>query len=257
MKIYQLLALSLFSIVLGVSNSQAAIHARGSDSTLHVIKSLAAAFETETGISVVLEGGGSSAGVRALQAGEVSMAFLSRKLKPAETQSGLVGQVYSIDGVAIIVHPDNSTQNLDLAALRSIFTGQTTTWPDGQPVVLFNRNADSGTREVVQEIVLGKESFSSSAQVKHDGVLVSTVVRIPTALAYTSFGEIAGGPAKVLSVNGVIPSADTLRDGTYPIARTPSLATKGPATGEEKAFIDFVLSPKGQAIVIKEGLVAR
>ncbi|OAM90104.1 phosphate ABC transporter substrate-binding protein [Termitidicoccus mucosus] len=256
MKTYHLIV-CILGIFLGTGGAQAAIRARGSDSTMHVIKSLAAAFEAETKIPVTVEGGGSSAGARALISGEVSLAFLSRKLKASELADGLVGHIYAIDGVAIIVHPDNPMTDVELPALRDILTGRTATWPDGRPVVLFNRNADSGTREVVQEIVLGKETFSPNAQVKHDGVLVSTVARIPTAMAYTSFGEIDKNQVKVLSIAGIAPSADTLRDGSYQIARTPCLATKGEAAGEEKAFIDFVLSPKGQAIVVREGLIAR
>jgi phosphate transport system substrate-binding protein len=118
-----------------------------------------------------------------------------------------------------------------------------------KPVVLFNRNADSGTREVFQELVLGKETkFSDKAAIKHDGNILSSVAKIPSALAYTSLGEV-DETISVLAINGVKPSADTVRTKSYPLTRTPTLATKGAATGEVKAFIDFVTGPKGQAIV--------
>ena len=73
-------------------------------------------------------------------------------------------------------------------------------------------------------------------------------------MGYTSLAEAEGSAVKILSVNGVKPSADTLRNKSYPITRTPTLATKGEATGDVKAFIDFVLSDKGQAIVKAEKL---
>ena len=80
--------------------------------------------------------------------------------------------------------------------------------------------------------------------------------KIPSAAAYTSVGEAEGGTVKVLTIGGIAPTAATLRDKSYPISRVPTLATKGEAAGEEKAFIDFALSAKGQAVVTKEGLVS-
>jgi phosphate transport system substrate-binding protein len=235
---------------------RADITARGSDSTIHVVKALAAAFEADTGKHMSLEGGGSGAGVKALVAGEVTLAFLSRDLTPDETASGLVGYSYAKDGVAVIVNKGNPVADLSLAALKDIFTGKTSEWPGGGPIAVFNRNAESGTREVFKDRVLGKDAFTDKAMIKHDGVLLETVAKIPSSVAFTSLGEAEGDTVKVLSVNGILPTPATLKDGTYPIARTPTLATKGAASGDEKAFIDFVLSPKGQAVAAKEGLVA-
>ena len=237
------------------SAGRAEIKARGSDSTLHVLKALAVAFEAETGKKITLEGGGSGAGVKGLGSGEVTLAFLSRELKAAEQQSGLVGHAYAKDGVAIVVHRENLLPGLTVAELKDIFSGKTKTWPDGRPVVVFNRNADSGTREVFQERVLAGESFSPTAAVKHDGVLLASVEKIPTAIAFTSLGEADEKRVRLLPVADVKPTLATLKNGTYPIARTPTLATKGLAAGDEKAFIDFVLGPKGQAIVSQQHLV--
>ena len=238
-----------------ISSARADINARGSDSTLHVLKALATAYEADAGTKINLQGGGSGAGTKSLEAGEVTLAFLSRELNDAEKAAGLVGKAYAHDGVAVIVHKENATANVTLAELKDLFTGKTTAWADGKPVVLFNRNTDSGTREVFQGVVLGKEAFSPTAAVKHDGVLISSVSKIPTAVAYASLAEADEAQIKIVSVNGIKPSVATLKDKTYPIGRIPTLATKGEASGEEKAFIDFVLSAKGQAVVAKEGLV--
>jgi len=236
--------------------ARADIKARGSDSTLHVLKALAAAFEADTGKKITFEGGGSGAGAKAAIAGEVTLAFLSRDLNAAEKAAGLVGTAYAKDGVAIIVHKDNPVSGLTLAELKDIFTGKTTTWTNGNSVVAYNRNTDSGTREVFQEYVLGKDAFSPRAAVKHDGIIVSSVQKIPTSVAYTSLSEADQTKVKIVPIAGVSPTAATLKDGTYPISRTPTLATKGAPTADEKAFIDFALGAKGQAIVTKTGLVA-
>ncbi len=235
--------------------ARAEVRARGSDSTLHVLRALATAYEAGGGPKILLEGGGSGAGVKGLLADEVTLAFLSRDLKADELAGGLVAHPYALDGVALVVHPSNSTADLTLAAAKEIFIGQTAAWPDAKPIVVFNRNADSGTREVFQEKVLGKSVFSPRAIVKHDGVLLSSLAKMPGAVAYTSLGEADETKVKILTISGIKPSPATLRDGTYPIGRRPTLASRGAPAGETKAFIDFVLSPKGQAIVTQSGLV--
>src|SRR5258708_3228063 len=155
--------LAIIASVYGTNIARADIKARGSDSTLHVVKALVFAFENETGKKITLEGGGSGAGAKAAIAGEVTLAFLSRDLNEAEKAAGLVGTAYAKDGVAVIVNKNNAVTGFTVAELKNIFTGQTGAWSDGKPVVAFNRNADSGTREVFQEHVLGKEAFSPKA----------------------------------------------------------------------------------------------
>jgi phosphate transport system substrate-binding protein len=256
MKILLPFALSLSLVALGPASAHAQITARGSDSTLHVMKALAEAFEKDSGKSVKLEGGGSGPGAKAAIAGEVQLAFLSRALSSAEKDAGLSGVAYAIDGVAVIAHKDNVQSDISIAELKDLYTGASSNWKDGRPAVLFNRNADSGTREVFSELVLGKDGrFTDKAAVKHDALLVSSVSKIPSALAYTSLAEADEGVVKILTVNGIKPSTETLRAKTYPLARVPTLATKGEASGDAKAFIDFVLSAKGQAVVEEQKLV--
>ena len=235
---------------------QAEITACGSDSTLHVLKALAAAFERETGKAIHLEGGGSGAGVKAALAGEVQLAFLSRALTEQERTAGLIGVVYAFDGIAVIVNQENPRNDITVAELKDLYTGAVTKWKDGRPIVLFNRNTDSGTRQVFQELVLGKEGkFTPKAAIKHDALLVNSVSKIPSSLAYTSVAEVDRAAVKVLSINGIQPSPATLRNRTYPLSRTPVLATKGEPSADVKAFIEFVLSAKGQAIVEAQKLI--
>jgi phosphate transport system substrate-binding protein len=250
------LVLILAAIVLAIP-SRAAFVARGSDSTINVVKALAAAFEQKTGTKIDIQGGGSGAGAKAAIAGEVQLAFLSRALDAKETEGGLVGATYAVDAVVAIVHKDNPVADVTVAALKDYFTGTTTQWADGRAVVLYNRNTDSGTREIFQDYVLGKGvAFSPAAAIKHDGVLLASVAKIPGALAYDGFGHADRAVIKVLSVNGVEPTAASIRSRAYPLTRTPTLATKGPAAGEVQAFIDYDLGAEGQAIVQSNGLLA-
>jgi len=258
-KWYRVLAVGLWGgLLLGfsLSTARAQITASGSDSTLHVVKALAAAFEKETGKAIHLEGGGSSVGAKAAIAGQVQLAFLSRALSDQEKKAGLVGAPYALDGIAVIVHKENPEDDISVAELRKLYTGAASRWKDGRPVVLFNRNTDSGTRQVFQELVLGQgETFTPKAAIKHDALLVRSVSRIPSSLAYTSVAEADEALVKVLSINGLRPTAANLRDRSYPLSRTPMLATKGQPSGDAKAFIDFVLGTRGQAIVQEQKLI--
>jgi phosphate transport system substrate-binding protein len=238
------------------SSARGEILASGSDSTLHVMKALAAAFEEETGTCMRLEGGGSGAGANAAIAGQVQLAFLSRALLEKEIEGGLVGVPYAFDGVAVIVNKENPQTDITVTELRDLYTGRATLWKDGRPVVLFNRNTDSGTRQVFQDLVLGPgAAFTKKAAIKHDALLVRSVSKIPSSLAYTSLAEADETVVKVLSINGIKPGAATIRDKSYSLSRTPTLATKGAPSGDVKAFIDFVLGPRGQAIVEGQKLI--
>jgi phosphate transport system substrate-binding protein len=229
--------------------------ARGSDSTIALVKALAESYTKATGQALKLEGGGSGKGAEACAKGEVDFCFLSRGLKDAEKKLELVGRQYAFDGVAVIVNNANPVEDATVEQVRDWFTGTVPTWADGKGIVLFNRNADSGTRELFQDAVLKGAAFSDKAAVKHDGVILSSVAKIPTSLAFTSAGELTA-EVKAVRVNGVAPTRDNLRSGTYPLARTLTFATKGEAKPEVKAFIDWVLSKDGQAIVEKVGYTA-
>jgi len=241
---------------LAAATCSAAFTARGSDSTINVVKALAEAFQKKSGVAIQVDGGGSGAGAKAAAAGEVQLAFLSRGLDAKEKDEGLLGVIYAADAVVVIVHKDNPVAHLTTAELKDYFTGATAAWPDGRPVVLYNRNSDSGTREIFQDKVLGKGvAFAASAAVKHDGVLLGAVAKIPSSLAFDGYGHADPKVVKIVPVNNVAPSVETIRSGSYPLTRTPSFATKGEASGEIKAFIEFVLSADGQAVVAQSGLI--
>ena len=245
------------SATLTAVSSFAGFTARGSDSTINIVKALAESFQKKSGTAVQVDGGGSGAGAKAAIAGEVQLAFLSRGLDAAEKEAGLIGHTYASDAVVVIAHKDNPISNVTIAELKDFFTGVTAAWPDGKPVVLYNRNADSGTREIFQDKVLGKgTAFAASAAIKHDGVLLSSVAKIPGSFAYDGFSHADPKVVKIISVNGIAPSPESIRSSAYPLTRTPTLATKGEAAGEVKAFIDFVLSAEGQAVVAEHGLLA-
>jgi phosphate transport system substrate-binding protein len=233
------------------------IVARGSDSTIGVVQALADAFKQKSGVAIKVEGGGSSKGAKACLAGEVPLAFMSRAPKAKETGAGLMATAYAIDGVAVIVNPNNPVNDISMDLLKSIYTGQVTKWSDGKPVMAVNRPASSGTREVFQKKVLGKGvNFSPRISIKHDMAAHATVSKAVTAIAFTSAGALSDQEKlKVLTVGGVAPTPETLRNGAYAIARTLHFATKGAPSGKIKAFLDFVQSDQGRQIIAQVGFV--
>jgi phosphate transport system substrate-binding protein len=233
------------------------IVARGSDSTISVVETLTKAFKDKSGFVIKVEGGGSSNGAKACLAGEVPLAFMSRGPKYKEINAGLVVMAYAIDGVAIIVNPNNPDDNITMEQLKDIFTGQVTNWSDGKPIMAINRPSSSGTREVFHEKVLGKDAdFGPRVVIKHDLAARATIAKVVTAIAFTSAGVLKDAEKlKVLTVNGIAPTPETLRNGTYPISRTLHFATKGAPSGKVKEFLDFVRSDEALQIIKQVGFV--
>lgn len=233
------------------------IVARGSDSTITVVQTLAEAYKAKTGTVIKVEGGGSSKGAKDCIEGQVDFAFLSREPKEEESKGGLVGVPYGFDGVAMIVNKANPADDFTTEQLKAIFTGNVKQWPDGKPILALIRPPTSGTREVFEEKVLGHGvQLDPSLQVKHDKVGIDTVTKAVTAIAFTSYGEVtANNDVKIVSVNGVKPSPASLRDKSYPICRTLHFATKGEPKDEIKPFLNFVVSDEGQKVVQHAGFV--
>jgi phosphate transport system substrate-binding protein len=227
--------------------------ASGSDSTFSVVKALFEGFEAKTGIHVEYSGGGSSHGAKSCISQDVELGFLSRKLKPSEIDQGLTGHAYAIDGVAIIVSPRNPVDSVTMEELSGMFSGETG-WSDGRPTVLFNRNAESGTREVFKNIVPNGKAFSPQAKILHDQLMIRNIGKIPTAIGYTSASSIHP-TVKTLSIGGIDPSPANLLSGAYPITRTLTFATRTDSGDEVKQFIDFALSQEGSAIIQASGFL--
>jgi len=233
--------------------SQAAISGTGSDSTYALVKALADAYSGESGVEINLAGGGSSHGAQSCIEGTVDFGFLSRKLKRSEMEKGLNGTSYAMDGVAVVVNPNNPVTNLTLVELAGIYSGEQN-WSDDKVVVPFNRNEDSGTREVFEGTVMKGKKFRDDAKISHDQLMLKQVSRIPTAIGYTSAFHVSGG-VKTLQIEGIAPTHDSILDGSYPISRTLTLAKKEGASAEVDGFINFVKSEKGAKIITDLGYI--
>jgi phosphate transport system substrate-binding protein len=217
------------------------------------------------GVKASYELTGSGAGVKSLLAGQYSLAGSSAELNADQIAAGAVATPIALDGISIVVNKNVKLANITKANLAKIFHGEITNWKDvGGPdakIVVVNRDEASGTYSSFYDIFL-KASYADKASAftknaivtKENGEVAAKVTATPDAIGYVGIAfadQVVKAGGRELKIDGVAPTVANVIAKTYAGSRYLYLVTKGsPVAGSvEKAFIDFVLSPKGQAIV--------
>lgn len=213
------------------------------------------------GKTISVMGGSSSAGVRGVVMETISLGGASRPLKEKEIKLGVIAHTVAWDAIAVIVNKNNPVTDLSSQTLKDIFTGDIRSWKEAggpdMPIVVITSHEGSATKEVVNEIVMGKQPWSPEAVlVNSTRDEVGKVVDNPWGIGAVSVSFADQDKIKVVSVDSVMPREDSVKKGKYKIARPLNLLTLGPAQGEAKNFIDFMLGPKGRVIVAKKFIPA-
>jgi phosphate transport system substrate-binding protein len=208
-------------------------------------------------VTVEVQGGGSTAGIQAVVEGLANIGSCSRSLKQEET--GFTPIVIARDGLAIVVHPSNPLKGLTREQIRGLFSGEITRWSQvggaDREVRLISREEGSGTREAFQKLVMGESRVSRKALTQESNGAVKELIRNDAcAIGYMSLGLI-GGELKALDVDGVRACPERVKEGSYPLVRPFLFVLRGEPGAQTALFIDFVLSPQGQQLLQKEGLV--
>ena len=165
------------------------------------------------------------------------------------------------DGIAIIVHPDNPVNNLDLETIAKLYTGEITNWKDAggsdAEVVLIGREAGSGTRDGFESITGTADKCRYRQELTSTGDVITTVSQNPNAIGYASLASLKDS-VKALTVGGVAPTEETVKDGSYVVQRPFVLVTKDGAALSETAqkFFDYATSADAAGIIAKVGAVA-
>lgn len=165
------------------------------------------------------------------------------------------------DGIAIIVHPDNPVNNLDLETIAKLYTGEITNWKDvggnDAEVVLIGREAGSGTRDGFESITGTADKCRYRQELTSTGDVITTVSQNPNAIGYASLASLKDS-VKALTVGGVAPTEETVKDGSYVVQRPFVLVTKDGAALSETAqkFFDYATSADAAGIIAKAGAVA-
>lgn len=233
----------------------------GSTSMEKVIGALGESFmEANSGTTFTYNPTGSGSGIQAVSEGRCDIGLSSRALKDDEKTSGLKETTLALDGIAIIVNPQNPVQDLTLEQIAKIYTGEITNWKDvggeDAEIVRIGREAGSGTRDGFESITDTKDACQYRQELTSTGDVIATVSQNPNAIGYASLAAIKDS-VKVLTVNGVAPTEATVKDGTYLVQRPFVLVTKEGAALSETAqkFFDFATSADAASIISAAGAV--
>ncbi|MBU4268542.1 MAG: phosphate ABC transporter substrate-binding protein [Acidobacteria bacterium] len=255
------------------NKKDSAIQIKGSDTMVNLGQAWAEAFmQADPKVSVAVTGGGSGTGIASLLSNTCDIAELSRELKSEEIamakQKGFEPKqiIVALDGLAVVVNTANPLSQLTLDQLAAIFSGSVSNWQEvggaDLPIVLLSREVNSGTHVYFKEHVLrrGKENqveFAASAlMLPSSQAIADEVAQNPGAIGYYGMGYIsAREKALAIAMDSaspyIQPTIENVVSQAYPISRPLIMVTHGKPSGLVARFIDFVLSPEGQKIVVK------
>ena len=231
----------------------------GSTSMEKVIGTLGEAFTEKEGINVTYNPTGSGSGIQAVSEGRCDIGLSSRALKDDE-KAALTETVVALDGIAMIVNPENPVSDLSLEQIAAIYTGEITNWKEvggnDAEIVLIGREAGSGTRDGFETITGTAEACKYRQELTSTGDVIATVASNPDAIGYASLAALKN-TVKALSVSGVTPTEETVKDGNYIIQRPFVLVTKTGETLSANAqkFFDFALSAEAAQYITTAGAV--
>lgn len=233
----------------------------GSTSMDKICSAINEAFKEENpDLTIDLQFGGSGAAITALNEGKADIGNLSRAVKDSENADGNYEVItIALDGIAVVVHPDNPVKDLSKEQLAAIFSGKTTNWKevggnDGS-ITVIGRESGSGTRDGFEEIVGVKDACQYAAQLDSTGAVVSRVASDDKAIGYVSLASVSD-QVKAVSVGGVTPSMDTVADGSYVLQRPFVHAYKKDTKNQNVlAYLEFLKTSTAQQLMKDEGLV--
>ncbi|MCJ7703477.1 MAG: PstS family phosphate ABC transporter substrate-binding protein [Anaerolineales bacterium] len=254
------------------------IENKGSDTIVNLALAWAEYYqELHPEVRISVTGGGSGTGIAALINGTVDIANASRKIKPEEIEAAQangtdpVEFVIARDAIAVIVNLENPVEQLTLQQISDIYSGKINNWKDvggdDRPIVRLSRETNSGTHVYFLEEVIrlgdknNKTLFSTNTLLMPSSEGIGAEIRQnPNAIGYDGLGYVTPemkvvAVAESLDGDYVLPSAESVNNGKYPVARDLYIYTKGEPEGLLQIYIDWILSPEAQKIVAELGFV--
>lgn len=231
----------------------------GSTSMEKVIKAVNGAFmEKNKGVTVNLNLTGSGTGIQEASEGKCDIGNSSRKLKDEEAEK-LDATVVGLDGIALVVNPANKLEDISLDDLAKVYSGEITNWKelggDDKSIVVIGREDGSGTRDGFESIVMGDKEPKYAQELESTGSVINAVATTDGAIGYASLANV-DETVKALKIGGVEATEENVKSGAYEVQRPFICATlKGSDNKLVKAYLDFILSEEGQALVLAQGAV--
>lgn len=243
------------------SELSGSVSTNGSTSMEKVIGILSEQFMAENpGVSVTYDPTGSGTGIEAASNGSADIGLSSRALKDEEASAGLEGTTVALDGIAIIVNAENPVEDMSVEQIAQLFTGEAD-WSlvggEGE-VACIGREAGSGTRDGFESITGTEDTCVLSQELTSTGAVIEAVKSNPAAIGYASLSAVEGQEGiKMVTVDGVACSEETVQDGTYKIQRPFVMVTNSTNELSEpaQAFMDFALSDEADDLIRDAGAV--
>lgn len=264
------LIISLAAIALTIAGVSAQ-KLKGSDTVLPLAQSEAEGYlKKNPGKSVTVTGGGSGVGISALMDGTTDIAMASRKIKfdekmkLQEAGKPIVEKIVAYDALAVVVNPKNSVSQLTRQQLEDIFTGKITSWKQvggsDLKIVVYSRETSSGTYEFFKESVLKNKNYKSSVlSMPATGAIIQSVSQTPGAIGYVGLAYL-NKDVKALKVSYdgktfIAPTFENAKNKSYPVVRPLFFYYTKKSEPMNKSFVDYILSPEGQAKVKSIGYI--
>ncbi len=224
---------------------------------------LARDYQKETGVAVLVLGGGSVRGLTDLAEGRTDFAA-SCQSKTSDDPEAFEYIIASWDAMVFIVHKSNPVKSITPQQVRDIYNGKINNWRQlgGRNLnlisVITTTKGFGGIGEVLEKYILNgkrpEKQKNSTMQASSVAIWEQLVEDMPEAFASTGFGSARKRDVKMLKVNGVAPTKENIISGKYPYRRPLFIVIKKNARPEVRKFVDFVLSKKGQKLIASYGM---
>lgn len=231
----------------------------GSTSVEKVIQAMMEAYMAEyPEVSITYAPTGSSTGIQGAADGSLDIGLSSRGLKEEE-KSGLTETTFALDGIAVVVNTENTVEDMSMETLAKIYTGEITNWSEvggsDAAIVVVGRDAASGTRDGFESIVGVKDACVYAEEQASTGAVLASVQSNAGAIGYVSLASVSSD-VKVLPVDGVAPSEESVKDGSYTLQRPFVFVTKDGEESELAAnFLTWAVSSATTELVSNAGAV--
>ncbi len=252
------------------------IHIKGSDTEFHMVKSLADAYmELHPEITIIVEGGGSNEGIKALVHHETDICNSSHQFKDEDLAMAKANSIhpnpiiFSVDAVAIITNYKLSIDSLSTTQVSQLLSGEILNWKElggaDIPVTVYGRNNSSGTGDYIKEKFIKNKHASNMVELKTNDEIVDRVIKDIGGIGYVGAGflidsngkpngKIWAMPVYIDHHNAYSPyETAAVKSGDYVLTRPLYQYVNGVPGSTVEDFILFELTKQGQDIVKKFG----
>src|SRR5882762_4952010 len=253
----------LIALAFGMTEARAEkLVIKGSDTLgAKLVPQLAEQFKAQhPGTTFDIAAEGSTTGIAAIIDGTAQIGMSSRRAKSSEIGAAsakgvnMKPTIVAYDGIAVIVNAGNPVKSLTKKQVEQIFTGEVTDWSavggSGGKISVYTRNTSSGTYSDFKELAMKKRDYAPGSQkMAGNEQIAAEVGKNANGVGYVGLAYTKASGIKVMSIDGVLPSVQTVHAKTYPYARPTFYYTNGDPSGLAKQFVDFTIGSGGQKIV--------